>query len=374
MDNATPRRIVVCVDGTNNHPGAGYTNIQRLVRMLDADAGQLIYYQPGAGTIEPPLALPLSRRVMMFVDSVSAVMLQRHVCAAYRFLMAHYRPGDQLYFFGFSRGAYAVRVLAGMLGKVGLLREGFDEMVPFAWRTYLARGNRDAASEFRNAYGHYVRGIRFLGLFDCVSAIGSPWRPRTFERTFRNRSVQTVRHALALDERRAMFVPNLWADSDTPEDDGEGANAATDVAQVCFAGVHADIGGGYPDAEAGLSLIPLAWMKQEAEHAGLRFRPRVSARLLDPGHQEASSAEAVGARHATARAHDELAAHWYWRLMEACPLPRWRRDEGERWTRRWRPHLGKPRYLPPSATHHASVQARIDSVAGYRPAAKTWHR
>ncbi len=365
------RRIVICIDGTNNYPGAGLTNIQRLVRMLGDDEDQLIYYQPGAGTIEPDsLTLPWSRKLLQFVDSVSAIMLERHVCSAYRFLMAHYRRGDQLYFFGFSRGAYAVRVLAAMLSKVGLLRNGFDEMLPFAWRSYATRGNGDAAREFRNAYCHYVRRIRFLGLFDSVSAVGSPWRPRSFERTFRNLSVDTVRHALALDERRAMFVQNLWSEQTGLDQQIDDDAAVSDVRQVWFPGVHADIGGGYPEAEAGLSRIALTWMRREAEQAGLSFRPLVSSRILDPdGVLDEIDPAKLSALHCAAPQHDELRAHLYWRLLEYLPIPRWWRDSGGVWRRSWRPHLGAARRPGAGARVHSSMQERQQQVPGYQPAA-----
>jgi uncharacterized protein (DUF2235 family) len=364
------RRIVVCIDGTNNYPGAGLTNIQRLVRMLGDDDGQLIYYQPGAGTIEPDsLTLPWSRKLLKFVDSVSALMLQRHVCSAYRFLMAHYRRGDELYFFGFSRGAYAVRVLAGMLSKVGLLRDGFDEMLPFAWSCYATRGNNKAANEFRNAYCHYVRRICFLGLFDSVSAVGTPWRPRTFERTFRNLSVVAVRHALALDERRAMFVQNLWSEQPSTADPDEDDSSGSDVRQVWFPGVHADIGGGYAEAEAGLSRIPLAWMKHEAEAAGLVFRPLVSAAILDPTRCSAQpDIASVAAQCAGAEMHDELRAHLHWRWMEWLPLPRWRRDDSGQWRRLWRPHRSAARALPNAALLHESARLRQSRLPHYEPA------
>lgn len=364
------RRIVVCIDGTNNYPGAGLTNIQRLVRMLGDDEEQLIYYQPGAGTIEPDsLTLPWSRKLLKFVDSVSALMLQRHVSSAYRFLMSHYQRGDELFFFGFSRGAYAVRVLAGMLSKVGLLRDGFDEMLPFAWSCYATRANNKAANEFRNAYCHYIRRIRFLGLFDSVSAVGTPWRPRTFERTFRNLSVVAVRHALALDERRGMFVQNLWSDQAAAADLDEDAGSGSDLRQVWFPGVHADIGGGYAEAEAGLSRIPLAWMKKEAEDAGLVFRPLVSAATLDPTRSSAKpDVASVVAHYAGAEIHDELRAHLHWRWMEWLPVPRWRRDDSGQWQRQWRPHRGAARVLPDAALVHESVRLRQSRLPHYQPA------
>jgi hypothetical protein len=350
MDTRMARRLVVSIDGTNNAPGTGATNIQRLNRMLVRSATQVLYYQPGVGTVEPgSLTTRFGRRALMTLDAMSAVLLRRHVSSAYRFLIDEWQQGDELYLFGFSRGAYAVRVLAAMLSKVGLLHRGQGELVDFAWDVYRTPDNREQANEFRNAYGRYVPSIRFLGLFDTVSAVGTPWRPRTFERTFTNHRVRTVRHALALDEHRAMFVQNLWRDGD-----------GDDVEQVWFAGAHADVGGGYPDAQAGLSLLPLAWMRDEAARAGLTFRPRLTARLLRP------LADPALALHAPA--HDELARQPAWHLLEWLPLPRWRPDGAGGWVRRWRPHLGRARRVPPRALVHASVDARMRGT-GYLPRA-----
>jgi uncharacterized protein (DUF2235 family) len=286
--------------------------------------------------------------------------------------MSEYAEGDSLYLFGFSRGAYAVRVLAGMLSKMGLLRRGLDEMVRFAWDTYSLIGNKEQALEFRNAYGRYVPRIQFLGLFDTVSAVGSPWKPRRFERTFSNHTVRTVRHALALDEHRVMFVPNLWKqisepDADLDEQRAE-PRAATDVRQVWFAGVHADIGGGYAEDEAELSLIPLAWMTREAMTSGLTFRPRITQNVLDPNNTGLGiQAENVGARCAPSKAHDELAAYAYWRAMESLPIPRWKPDERGDWIRSWERHCARPRHVSPNSLVHASVQHLRIGADAYRP-------
>jgi uncharacterized protein (DUF2235 family) len=367
-------RHVLCLDGTNNYPDGGYTNIQRLFRMLKRDDEQLTYYQPGVGTLEPEsVTTGLAKRALMTIDSMSAIYIERHVCAAYRYLMENWQQGDALYLFGFSRGAFAVRVLAGMLTRVGLLHRGFDEMVPFAWKAYVApwRHGDDAGVRFQRHYGRYIKEIRFIGLFDSVSAVGLPWIPKRFSYTFHNPRVRCVRHALALDERRAMFVQNRWADYESNK---------TDVRQVWFAGNHADVGGGYRDSEAGLSLIALAWMQREAKAAELTFKPEVSASQfgdVDVGNVS-TLLKTLAEAHATAPLHDELRLRPWWRLVEYLPIPRMRRelrtaDNGESeeiWRREWRINRGSPRrphYENPALVHE-SVKRRI--CGGYRPLAE----
>ena len=367
------RRIVICIDGTNNYPSGGYTNIQRLVRMLKRDDEQISYYQTGVGTVEPnSLTTQWAQRWWMLRDSMSAVMLETHVCDAYRFLMSEYREGDQLYLFGFSRGAFAARVLAAMLTTVGLLHRGLDSMVPFAWSAYLASGvdaeraandeSGSGANEFRNHYARFISRIEFLGLFDTVSAVGVPWGPKFFPYTFQNRRVACVRHALSLDERRVIFVQNRWKETD-PD-----AAAGTDLKQVWFAGVHSDIGGGYPEAEARLSLIPLAWMLREAQSRGLTIKPVVSARILDPsGQQSQPTVEFVTQSQAQQPTHDELPRRWLWRLLEYLPVPRRRRDQDQQWSTDWIVNRGRGRVAGKRPRFHESVRLRM--ATGYRPRA-----
>ncbi len=368
-------RHVLCLDGTNNYPDGGYTNIQRLFRMLKRDHEQLTYYQPGVGTLEPGSVLStFAKRALMTIDSMSAIFIERHVCAAYRYLMSNWQDGDELYLFGFSRGAFAARVLAGMLTRVGLLHRGFDEMVPFAWKAYLAPWQRgdDAGARFRRHYGRFIKDIRFIGLFDSVSAVGLPWMPQRFSYTFDNPRVRCVRQALALDERRVMFVQNRWTHKEP--------NTTTDVRQVWFAGNHSDIGGGYRDAEAGLSLITLAWMQREAQAAGLTFKPEVSASQTGDLQvsDDSTLLKTLAEAHATAPLHDELRLRPWWRVIEHLPIPRMRRelrsgDDGEAeeiWRREWHVNRGNPR-RPHSDVRplvHESVQARMRG--GYRPLAE----
>ena len=261
--------------------------------------------------------------------------------------------------FGFSRGAFAVRVLAGMISKVGILHPGFEPMIPFAWDTYRTPNNRDAARRFRAHYGRYVSRIGLLGLFDSVSAVGLPWVPRYFPHTAHNPRVAVVRHALALDERRVMFVQNRWRED-------EAAQTHSDVKQVWFAGVHSDVGGGYAEPEAGLSLIPLAWMMREARQAGLQFRPRVSRQLLGVElDAEGDFVRLLSERHALAPAHDELDAHWYWKAVEQLPIPRRRPLDVDQWETNWIRNQSQARRPGPGLQVHSSVQRRCDS--GYQP-------
>lgn len=368
------RNIVVCLDGTNNSPADARTHVQRLYRLIEKSPNQLTYYQPGVGTLEPIGVLgPVRRRLLMGLDSASGWMLQRHVCAAYKFLSDAYREGDRLYLFGFSRGAYSVRVLAGMLNTVGLLQPGMHEMVPFAWQAYASmpalprradtipprqqQALRDyfrRIRSFRKSYSRRVP-VHFLGLWDTVSSVGLPWLPRVYSHTASNPSVATVRQAMALDERRGNFVQNLWTRTPPP---------GQDVREVWFAGGHGDVGGGYPTGgrELELARIPLAWMLREAEAAGLLSDPRARAEVGLPDLDD----DAALRRFALAPRHDEI-RRWLWQLSERLPIPRWLQTADGRWQRRWQPHRERARTLREGALVHESVYLRRDSDPNYRP-------
>lgn len=197
-----PRKLILCFDGTNHQYAATNTNVVKLYSMLDRnDEEQLAYYQPGIGTRLPAGVWGRVRRwVLRKLDLSIAFLLKDHVCNGYRFLMRHYRPGDEIFIFGFSRGAYTARVLAAMLYKVGLLTKGNEELIPFAWRMYRHERNYRTSFSFRRTFSRQVR-VRFLGLWDTVSSIGWAWDPQHLQYTRQNRIVDAVRHAVALDER-----------------------------------------------------------------------------------------------------------------------------------------------------------------------------
>ncbi len=342
------RNLVVCLDGTDDQFDTTNSNVVKLYQMLQRNtADQLTYYQTGVGTIVPFFGLGrLGRRLLKWVDAAVAFLLRYHVRRAYRFLMQTYQPGDAIFLFGFSRGAYSARVLAGMLHKVGLLSAGNDELVPFAWRMFKRRRNAALARGFRDTFSRTV-AVHFLGVWDTVSSVGWIWDPKHYPHTAANPSVQTLRHAVSLDERRADFIQNLWKPLD-----------GQDAREVWFPGVHCDIGGGYSETEAGLSKITLRWMVAEAQACGLLVDPERRDALL-PTHDTAAATapSPLGTLHRSLRG-------WWW-LAEV--LPRLTRDPRHDYHRRVTVHLGRHRDVPRDASIDASVHARMADDRSYRP-------
>ncbi|KJZ74553.1 hypothetical protein HIM_06149 [Hirsutella minnesotensis 3608] len=239
-----PRKLVLCFDGTGNkfHGDESDSNILKIFRMLDRTAGdQYHYYQPGIGTYVISGSLThtgVRARVKSWYtkakDSAVGSSFDQHVVGGYRFLMRFYNPGDEIYMFGFSRGAYIARFLAEMLDHIGLLSHGNEEMVKFAWKAFAqwqsrrqsstAEGDKDPAAAhqahkmyeymkgFRETFSRPVGRIRFLGLFDTVNSVPrfeTAWMQRSkFPYTARS-SAKVIRHAVSIDERRAKFRQDL---------------------------------------------------------------------------------------------------------------------------------------------------------------------
>jgi uncharacterized protein (DUF2235 family) len=343
------RNIVLCLDGTSNQFAAINTNVVKLYTMLDRTHDkQLLYYQPGIGTIVPAgIWGKIKRMLVQLVDLAIAWFFMEHVTDAYRFLMRYYQDGDRIYIFGFSRGAYTARAVAGMLHKVGLLTQGNDELIPFAWDKFKYETNATVVQGFKAAFSRPVR-VHFLGLWDTVSSIGWVWDPQHLPFTLNNPSVDTVRHAVALDERRAFFVQNLWG------------SAPTDVEQVWFPGVHCDIGGGYAENEAGLSAISLKWMTENAEAAGLLLDPPIKATVLPA---QNTPPPGFAAPFAGSPPHESLKGLWW--LAEYIPKPI--HDPAANFAKRWMLHLGRHRFVAEGARIHVSVFDRMTLVPFYKP-------
>ncbi|KAI0528137.1 hypothetical protein F5B22DRAFT_632597 [Xylaria bambusicola] len=234
----TPRKLVLCFDGTGNkfRGDDSDSNILKIFRCLDREAGdQYHYYQPGIGTYVVSTSLShtsLRSRIRSWYlkakDSAIGSSFDQHVVGGYRFLMRFYNPGDEIYFFGFSRGAYIARFLAEMLDYVGLLSHGNEEMVIFAWKAFSqwqARNHDDSPEGrekrhemyrflkgFRETFSRPVKRIRFLGLFDTVNSVPrfeAAWMQRSkFPYTARS-SAKVIRHCVSIDERRAKFRQDL---------------------------------------------------------------------------------------------------------------------------------------------------------------------
>jgi uncharacterized protein (DUF2235 family) len=344
-----PRNIVLCLDGTSNHYAAVNTNVVKLYAMLDRTrTDQLSYYQPGIGTIAPAAFWGRVRRwFVKQIDLATAWFLSNHVTDAYRFLMRYYQEGDRIYIFGFSRGAYTARAVAAMVHKVGLLTQGNEELISFAWDMFSKQSDESISEGFKKTFAREVP-IYFLGLWDTVSSVGWAWDQKHLPYTQNNPSVQMVRHAVALDERRAYFIQNLWG------------TEPKDVEQLWFPGVHCDVGGGYPENMSGLSANALKWMAEKAEAAGLILDQEMKAAIL-PAQNAPGSAYA--APFAGGPPNESLKG-WWW-IPEY--LPKSYKDPAANFEKRWRLNRGRHRYVVADAEIHPSVYERKNLVVGYHP-------
>jgi uncharacterized protein (DUF2235 family) len=355
-----PRNIIVCCDGTNNEFGPVNTNVVRLVQMLDDSAQQLVYYDPGVGTMPGPgFGTTVGQKLSKWTDLAFATGLDAKVIQAYCYLMNTWEDGDEVFMFGFSRGAYTVRVLGALLHAVGLLPPRSDTLVPYAMRRYAslrsARTDDDVKEYFRvlNAFQRtFARPVgagrsrrfvtRFLGVWDTVSSVGWVWEPKSFPHTHANDSVRFARHAVALDERRCFFRQNLFAPS----------SARRDVKERWFAGVHSDVGGGYPDG--GLWRAPLVWMVEEARAAGL---------AVDEGRKAAVLRKATAPQDFwDGPAHESLRGPWW--IAEGVPKPSFSPAQGK-----FAPHvgLGRSRTISTPIVLHSTAVERMWRHASYAP-------
>src|SRR5262245_7750517 len=192
------KNIVICCDGTCNDATSDITNVLRIYRSLRRDAQQLSYYDGGVGTLVDPAAITYFRRfVRRKIDMAIGYSLCANFCKAYRFLASHYMPGDRIYLFGFSRGAYAVRALAGAIHRLRVARHELEPLAEYAWAAYsnhMYDLNEKAMFKADARFGKYFSlddktRIHFLGVFDTVSSFGWIWNYRTLPNTADNPSV-----------------------------------------------------------------------------------------------------------------------------------------------------------------------------------------
>ena len=300
-----PKNIVICCDGTGNQVNDRLSNVLKLYRVLEKADDQLVYYSPGVGTVgDYDSWQVVKQHVREFLGLATGYGLDDNVLDAYRFLCTHYADGDAIWLFGFSRGAYTARVLAAFVYVIGLLRPNQLNLTNYAFTAYKkashdSRKNKliadedalraaasdaeialglPAAWEFRRVATSRAVTIKFIGVWDTVASVIVPRPDRLlldlqslrFTRT--NPGVEIFRQAISIDERRRMFRVHPWKEPQTfksnPFNDKNWK--PQDIRQVWFAGVHADIGGGYPEAESGLSKFPLLWMINQAKAAGLK--------------------------------------------------------------------------------------------------------
>lgn len=270
------KRLVVCCDGTWNEPSKYPTNVRKLyqaVKLQPEDSHgiqQKVYYQPGLGT----------RWYDRIPGGAFGWGIDYNIKAAYKFLCSNYEPGDEIYLFGFSRGAYTVRSLAGFIYCSGLLKQEHMREINQAYELYRNRGIKprdDEAKAFRSQYGVCVDGdhqipITLVGCWDTVGSLGVPdilpLRPFSslINQRYRfhdhklNRKIQVALHAVAIDERRKVFDVTRMLKSRK--------NSDQILRQVWFPGVHGCVGGG-TEKHSPLSNNALKWMMDSVAEVGL---------------------------------------------------------------------------------------------------------
>jgi uncharacterized protein (DUF2235 family) len=350
-----PRNLVICCDGTNNEFGSQNTNVVRLIQCLNRDpARQMIYYDPGVGTLpEPGWMTWIGKKLSRCWSLAFGAGLTKNVEEAYAYLMDVWEPGDRVFLFGYSRGAYSVRVLSGMLHLLGLLAKDNDNLVPYAMRLFKGirktkpedRKNKywKVCDEFRETFGrdagdpkgHFP--VHFLGVWDTVSSVGWVWEPKSFPFTQSNPSVKAIRHAVSIDERRAFFRQNLFSQA-----------KGQDLKEHWFAGVHGDIGGGYPAEDGGLWRCAFEWMLGEAEAAGLEIDGRRQAKVL-AGTSNQPWVE---------RQHESLTLRWW--PAEVFPKTQ---GAGKGW---FRCNRGRSRFIKDGCLIDRTALLRV-RAGGYEP-------
>jgi uncharacterized protein (DUF2235 family) len=267
------KNIVLCCDGTANEFAKDRTNVIKLYSALvhGTDA-QVACYHPGIGTMEPFGALsPVTRAFTRVLGMAFGYGLEKDIRDLYVFLMQTHQPGDSVYLFGFSRGAFTVRAVASLIRMYGVISKGNEPLVPYAIRmmTGIQRAGekkaaKDAyfslANEFKRTMSCAQPRIRFVGVWDTVSSVGWMENPLHLPYEANNPDIEVGRHAVSIDERRAFFRSHLWQMPKDPTRD----HGPRDLQQVWFPGVHCDVGGGYPEETSGLSKCALEWMMEEA--------------------------------------------------------------------------------------------------------------
>jgi uncharacterized protein (DUF2235 family) len=352
------KNIVICCDGTGNEFGESKSNVVKLYKMLVHDDSQVTYYHPGVGTMGARNALSgISKWWTKVIGLAFGYGISDNIADAYQFLMRTFQPGDTLYVFGFSRGAYTARALCGMLHIIGLLREDNEGLIPYSIRMIKERNiDFGVAADFKRTFCRECKP-HFVGVWDTVSSVGWVYNVAHFPgtRATKNPDLHFVRHAVSINERRAFFRQNLF---------GPPHDAQQDVKEVWFAGVHSDVGGSYPESESQLSKIALQWMVCEAEPAGLLVDQNRKAEILG------GKAPYVAPDPLTKNQHESLKGAWWiaelWPKVFSYQVP----VEGQtepKWKRWIRLNLGRPRIIPKGVHVHKSVDDRIRGVPSYKP-------
>lgn|GEM_PF-1154184 len=304
-------KIILCSDGTGNKGGYGAdSNVFRLYNAIDLGGPgetQITFYDNGVGT--------QSNKIIRALSGAFGFGFQSNVRDLYEFLARNYAPGDEIFLFGFSRGAATVRAFAGMVQECGLLHvkadrrtifdeDEFERLIDDAMDGYEKHWNDLSKTYDSSATADFKRRVEeagdfdlkdpvpitMIGVWDTVSALGFPqdWSwllekvfagvdivsdwvfPHRFYNYQLNENVANAYHAIAIDDERTTFHPRIWREfADKERDKNRDFERPASIEQVWFPGVHSNVGGGY--SRAGMSYVTLDWMMERAERHGIRF-------------------------------------------------------------------------------------------------------
>lgn len=387
------KKLVVCCDGTGNEISENISNVLKLYRVLrkteKTEPRQLVYYDPGVGTLARPNPW---RRLLQNAQTIFGLAtgygLDDNVLDAYQSLAQNYEEDDEIYLFGFSRGAHTVRVLAALIHKVGLLSPEQYNLCGAALTAYKQfsteidlkdqqnnESREDRAAQFARIASSRWPTIKFVGVWDTVASVITP-RPdrlyipslQTLAFTHENPSVEVFRHAISIDERRRMFRLDQWVEGQKFQSNRfskTNNSKGQDCAQVWFAGVHADIGGGYPENESSISKYPLIWMIEEAKKFGLAVTT-ATVNQLAWGVQRKGSPFQYSVPSITGTLHNSM--NMVWRSLEVLPKSTKYREWRDRDTTfGFYLPFSEPRVIPSGSLIHESVLLRMKAIDDYRP-------
>ena len=270
------KNIIVCYDGTGNEYGKNNTNVVHVFESILRYENQIAFYDPGVGTFSI-FGRTLGKKVGILLGLAFGAGLQQNIEDGYEYLMNQYNPGDKVFLFGFSRGAFTARALAGMLHNFGLLQKGSKNLIPYVSKMYnnmrISRfpkikskffienkKENENVKNFKKTFCHECKP-HFIGVWDTVASLGLFWGKKFFD-TELNEDVKYAYQAASIDEKRKKFPVSLWNESKK--------NSGQAIEQVWFAGVHSDVGGSYEERD--LSDIAFAWMMDKASDCDLELK------------------------------------------------------------------------------------------------------
>ena len=260
------KNIVVCYDGTNAEYGKHNTNVVRAFKAIVKDDGQTAFYDPGVGTFSF-FGRRFGRLFGIGLGMVFGYGIRQNIEDGYEYLMNTFKPGDKVFIFGFSRGAYTARALAGMIHQLGILQRGSKNLIPYVSKMYFKKDEEKdfkVIEGFKKTFSNACEPY-FIGLWDTVGALGLNLS-KHFPDYKLNPCIKYGFQAISIDEKRCPYKVILWDESCKKDNQV--------IEQVWFSGVHSEVGGGCSEDECSLPDIPFAWMmdKAKAIKGGLKLK------------------------------------------------------------------------------------------------------